>query len=82
MVWYTGQFYALFYLQTILKVNVKQANIIVAIALALRDAIFHGVWRALRSHWPQVADDGRVPAGDRDVHSDLQGHAGRGGKQH
>jgi MFS family permease len=33
VVWYTGQFYALFYLQTILKVNVKEANIIVAIAL-------------------------------------------------
>ena len=32
-VWYTGQFYALFYLQTILKINVKQANIIVAVAL-------------------------------------------------
>src|SRR5216683_5645784 len=31
VVWYTGQFYALFYLQTILKVTVKQANIIVAI---------------------------------------------------
>ena len=33
VVWYTGQFYALFYLQTILKVNPKTANIIVAIAL-------------------------------------------------
>ena len=33
VVWYTGQFYALFYLQTILKINVKQANIIVAVAL-------------------------------------------------
>src|SRR6202795_1927817 len=33
VIWYTGQFYALFYLQTILKINVKQANIIVAIAL-------------------------------------------------
>jgi len=33
VIWYTGQFYALFYLQTILKVNVKTANIIVAIAL-------------------------------------------------
>ncbi|HTT33811.1 MAG TPA: MFS transporter [Methylomirabilota bacterium] len=33
VVWYTGQFYALFYLQTILKVNAKTANIIVAIAL-------------------------------------------------
>jgi MFS family permease len=33
VVWYTGQFYALFYLQTILKVNTKTASIIVAIAL-------------------------------------------------
>jgi MFS family permease len=35
VIWYTGQFYALFYMQTILKVNVKTANIIVAIALLL-----------------------------------------------
>jgi MFS family permease len=35
VVWYTGQFYALFYMQTILKINVKTANIIVAIALLL-----------------------------------------------
>src|ERR1700733_12986445 len=33
VVWYTGQFYALFYMQTVLKVNVKTANIVVAIAL-------------------------------------------------
>src|SRR5690349_3207171 len=33
VVWYTGQFYALFYLQTILKVNVRTASIIVATAL-------------------------------------------------
>src|SRR5215471_2986561 len=33
VVWYTGQFYALFYLQTILKINVKAANGIVAVAL-------------------------------------------------
>ena len=31
--WYTGQFYALFYLQTILKVNTTSANYIVATAL-------------------------------------------------
>jgi len=35
VVWYTGQFYALFYLQTILKVNVTSANYIVAIALLI-----------------------------------------------
>ena len=33
VVWYTGQFYALFYLQTVLKLNAKSANIDVAIAL-------------------------------------------------
>src|SRR5277367_6022638 len=33
VIWYTGQFYALFYLQTVLKVNGKTSNIIVAIAL-------------------------------------------------
>ncbi len=35
VIWYTGQFYALFYLQTILKVNSQTANIIVAAALLL-----------------------------------------------
>jgi MFS family permease len=33
VVWYTGQFYALFYLQTILKVNGRSATYIIAIAL-------------------------------------------------
>jgi MFS family permease len=32
---YTGQFYSLFYLQTILKVNAKTASIVVAVALLL-----------------------------------------------
>src|SRR5215211_3965907 len=35
VVWYTGQFYALFYLQTILKVNATSANYIIACALVL-----------------------------------------------
>jgi len=35
VVWYTGQFYALFYLQAILKVNPTSANYIIAIALLL-----------------------------------------------
>src|SRR6187455_1369970 len=35
VIWYTGQFYALFYLQTILKVNPTSANYIVAIALLM-----------------------------------------------
>lgn len=35
VVWYTGQFYALFYLQSILNVNPTSANYIVAIALLM-----------------------------------------------
>jgi len=33
VLWYTAQFYALFYLQTVLKLNAKTANIDVAVAL-------------------------------------------------
>lgn len=40
VIWYTGQFYALFYIQTILKVNPKTANIIVAVALLLAMPFF------------------------------------------
>ena len=40
VVWYTGQFYALFYLQTVLKLNTKTANIDVAIALLLAMPFF------------------------------------------
>ena len=35
VIWYTGQFYALFYLQTILKVHAMSANYIVSVALVL-----------------------------------------------
>jgi MFS family permease len=35
VVWYTGQFYALFYLQSILKVNATASNYIIATALLL-----------------------------------------------
>ncbi|MGB8260335.1 MAG: MFS transporter [Terracidiphilus sp.] len=40
VVWYTGQFYALFYLQTVLKLNAKAANIDVAVALLLAMPFF------------------------------------------
>ena len=35
VVWYTGQFFALFYMQSILKVNPRTANIMMAIALLI-----------------------------------------------
>jgi MFS family permease len=46
VVWYTGQFYALFYLQTILKVDGTSANYIVATALLLGMPLFvlFGAW--------------------------------------
>jgi MFS family permease len=40
VVWYTGQFYALFYLQSILKIEARTANIIIAIALLLGMPLF------------------------------------------
>jgi MFS family permease len=40
VVWYTGQFYALFYLQTILRVNPRTANVIVAVAVLLATPLF------------------------------------------
>ena len=40
VVWYTGQFYALFYLQTVLKVNERSAQYVIAIALLLAMPFF------------------------------------------
>src|SRR6201987_3321182 len=40
VVWYTGQFYALFYMQTILKVNARTANIVMAVALLISMPFF------------------------------------------
>src|SRR5262249_35138311 len=40
VVWYTGQFYALFYLQSILKIAPQTANIVIAIALLLGMPLF------------------------------------------
>jgi MFS family permease len=40
VVWYTGQFYALYYLQTVLKVNFVVANTIIATALLFATPFF------------------------------------------
>ncbi|HUP50196.1 MAG TPA: MFS transporter, partial [Thermoanaerobaculia bacterium] len=49
-VWYTGQFYALFFLQNVLKVDFVVANIVVAVALALGTPFFI-VFGALSDRW-------------------------------
>jgi MFS family permease len=40
VVWYTGQFYALFYMQTILKIERVQASVIIAVAIVLSIPLF------------------------------------------
>jgi MFS family permease len=40
VIWYTGQFYALFYLQSILKVNAQTSLIIIAVALLFGMPLF------------------------------------------
>jgi MFS family permease len=40
VVWYTGQFYALFYMQTILKIERQQASYIIAIAIICAIPLF------------------------------------------
>ena len=40
VVWYSGQFYALFFLQNVLKVDAQSVNIMIAIALALGTGFF------------------------------------------
>ncbi len=40
VVWYTGQFYALFFLQNVLKVENQSANIMVASALVIGTGFF------------------------------------------
>ena len=40
VVWYTGQFFALFYMQSILKINAKTANLVMATALLIGMPMF------------------------------------------
>jgi MFS family permease len=40
VVWYSGQFYALFFLQNVLKIPLKDANIMVAVSLAIGTLFF------------------------------------------
>ena len=46
VVWYTGQFYALFFLQQILKIDGQTSNILIALALVLGTPFFlvFGAW--------------------------------------
>jgi MFS family permease len=60
VVWYTGQFYALFYLQTILKVNATSANYIVAVGVVDGNAFVCLMRSALRSFGKKADHDARL----------------------
>jgi len=57
VVWYTGQFYALFFLQSILKVDGYTATAD-RLVVAVRHRLLHRVRRALRQDRPQADHPG------------------------
>ena len=77
VVWYTGQFYALFFLTGTLKVDWKTAYIIVAVALALGTGlfVFFG-WLSDRIGRKKIMMAG-LPAGRGDLLPDLPGDDAR-----
>ena len=73
VVWYTGQFYALFFLQNTLKLDFQTAYLLIAAALADRHAVLRGLRPPVRPHRPQAHHGGRLPARGAHLHPDLQG---------
>ena len=72
VVWYTGQFYALFFLTQTLKVDGATANILIAALAADRHAVLHRVRRAVGQDRPQAHHHGRLPAGRADLLPGVQ----------
>ena len=71
VVWYTGQFYALFFMQSILKVDGYTANLLIAWSLLLGTGFFV-FWGALsRQDRPQADHPGRLSDRGADVLPDL-----------
>ena len=60
VVWYTGQFYALFFLTLYLKLDYLTAYILIAVSLVLGTPFFIFFGCALRPHRPQVDHPGRA----------------------
>ena len=73
VVWYGGQFYALFFLTQTLKVPAVDAQIMIAISLADRHAVLHPVRLALRQDRPQADHDGGLRARGDHLLPDLPG---------
>jgi MFS family permease len=60
VVWYTGQFYALFFMTQILKIDGASANIMTALSLAAGHAVLHLLRRPVGQDRPQVDHPGRL----------------------
>ena len=73
VVWYTGQFYALFFLTLYLKVDYLTAYILIGISLVHRHALLHRLRLALRQDRPQVDHHARLPHRGRHLLPALQG---------
>ena len=71
VVWYGGQFYALFFLTQTLKVDATTAQVMVAIALALRHAFLHRLWLAVRQSRPQADHAARLRTGRTDLRAGI-----------
>ncbi len=65
VVWYTGQFYALFFLTATLKVDATTANLLIAFALLAAHAVLRRLRRAVRPDRPQADHHGRAACSRR-----------------
>ena len=79
VVWYTGQFYALFFLTAQLKVDADHGAADDRRVAAPRHAVLHRLRHAVRQDRPQADHHGRLPAGGADLLPAVQG-AHRGGQ--
>ncbi len=78
VVWYAGQFYALFFLTLYLKVDYLTAYMLIGISLIIGTPFFIVFGSPVRQDRPQVDHHGRLPDRRADVHPALQGaHAQR-----
>ncbi len=78
VVWYTGQFYALFFLEKTLKVDGATANILIAIALAVGNALLHPVRLAVGQDRSEADHPGRLRACRADLFPAVRGADRRG----
>ncbi len=72
VVWYTGQFYALFFLQSILKVDGYTANLLIAWSLLFGTGFFIVFGALVGQDRPQADYPGGLPDRGADLLPDLQ----------